>query len=175
MWFKVDDTLAFHSKVVAAGNAAMGLWVRAGAWSSQMLTDGLVPSHMIEQLGTASQARALVRVGLWEECPAGYIFHEWDERQPTRVEVEASREREREKKRRQRRGPSGAYSPPDVSPGDTPGTPSGRPQGSPTVPTRPDPTRPNNGDVSSSSDGSVRAQLELVPAVDRASWPGDPR
>lgn len=29
-WFKVDDTLALHGKVVAAGNPAMGLWVRAG-------------------------------------------------------------------------------------------------------------------------------------------------
>jgi len=41
-WFKVDDTLAFHAKVVAAGNAAMGLWVRAGAHSMQQLTDGFI-------------------------------------------------------------------------------------------------------------------------------------
>ena len=39
-WFRVDDTLAMHPKVYAAGNAAMGLWVRAGAWSMQQLTDG---------------------------------------------------------------------------------------------------------------------------------------
>lgn len=32
-WFKVDDHLAFHRKTLAAGNEAMGLWVRAGSWS----------------------------------------------------------------------------------------------------------------------------------------------
>ena len=33
-WFKVDDNLALHPKVLGAGNAAMGMWVRAGSWSA---------------------------------------------------------------------------------------------------------------------------------------------
>lgn len=90
-WFKVDDTLAFHSKVIAAGNAAMGLWVRAGAWSAQQLSDGWVPAHVAQTLGTPGEGRRLVSAGLWLPKDDGYQFHEWDERQPSRVEVMAQR------------------------------------------------------------------------------------
>uniref|UniRef100_UPI003298ACA4 hypothetical protein n=1 Tax=Salmonella enterica TaxID=28901 RepID=UPI003298ACA4 len=85
MWFKVDDNLAFHRKVVAAGNAAMGLWVRAGSWCAQHLTDGFIPDHMINVLGTATQRAKLVKVGLWEEVDGGCQFLGWNEkgRQPT--------------------------------------------------------------------------------------------
>ena len=31
-WFNVDDGFAFHRKAVRAGNAAIGLWTRAGSW-----------------------------------------------------------------------------------------------------------------------------------------------
>ncbi|MFC5184392.1 hypothetical protein [Actinomadura harenae] len=103
-WFKVDDTLAFHRKVVAAGNAAMGLWVRAGSWSAQQLTDGFVPKHMVASLGTRGQAEKLVAVGLWEHAEGGYVFHGWNERQPTRQQVEQEREAARERMRRRRTG-----------------------------------------------------------------------
>lgn len=137
VWFKVDDTLAFHAKVVAAGNPAMGLWVRAGAWAAQQLTDGFVPKHMVGSLGTTRQAAALVTAGLWLTVDGGFRFHDWTdgERQPTREQVESKREAWREKKRQQRRDPAGKY---QVSPGDK----SESPQGSPTVPSRPVPSRP---------------------------------
>lgn len=140
VWFKVDDTLAFHAKVMAAGNPAMGLWVRAGAWCAQMLTDGRVPTHVARSLGTARQAKSLVEAGLWETTDGGYVFHDWsaDERQPTREQVENKREQWREKKRRQRRNAAGQF---DASPGDAPVDSPGTPQGSPTVPSRPVPSR----------------------------------
>jgi hypothetical protein len=99
-WFKVDDNLAFHPKAVAAGNAAMGLWVRAGSWSAQQLTDGYVPAHMIASLGSPAQAKRLCEVGLWLEDSGGYRFHQWAEpgRQPTRAEVEDRRESDRKRK-----------------------------------------------------------------------------
>lgn len=99
-WFKVDDKLAFHAKTVAAGNAAMGLWVRAGSWSADQLTDGFVPDHMIGSLGTHGQAKRLVAVRLWEDADGGYRFHEWNEegRQPTRADVEERREQDRVRK-----------------------------------------------------------------------------
>src|SRR4051812_4306842 len=95
MWFKVDDGLAFHRKVVAAGNAAMGLWVRAGSWCGQHLTDGFIPDHMIAVLGTVSQRKKLITVGLWEEVPGGCMFHGWNEkgRQPTSKVVLEEREK----------------------------------------------------------------------------------
>jgi len=91
-WFKVDDTLAFHTKTLAAGNAAMGLWVRAGAWSMQTLTDGFVPAALARQLGTAREAQRLVDAGLWDVYKGGFRFHEWGERQPTADDVRRAAE-----------------------------------------------------------------------------------
>lgn len=104
-WFKVDDTLAFHHKSVAAGNAAMGLWVRAGSWSMQTLSDGYIPDVIAIQLGSKSQAKRLVEVGLWDRLQSGYGFHEWEQRQPTKVQVQADRAAtaERQRKARERR------------------------------------------------------------------------
>src|SRR6188768_753677 len=106
-WFKVDDNLAFHHKVVAAGNPAMGLWCRAGSLCAQQLTDGFIPDHMIATLGTKAQAERLVKVGLWDCAEGGYRFHEWDERQPSKASVEAERAAAAERmrlRRAQRKG-----------------------------------------------------------------------
>lgn len=103
--FTVDDDLAFHSTIVAAGNAAVGLWVRAAAWSSAHLTDGFVPQNIVAALGTTTQARALCRAGLWNPEPEtdGYRFVDWhQQRQPTRADTEHKRARARERMRRTR-------------------------------------------------------------------------
>jgi hypothetical protein len=101
-WFKVDDTLAMHPKAVAAG-ASLALWVRAGCWSAQQLTDGFVPTHMVAALGgKASDARRLVEVGLWEDKGTGYLFHDWADYQPSRVKVMEKREAGAERLRRYR-------------------------------------------------------------------------
>jgi len=90
-WFRVDDNLAFHHKTLAAGNAAMGLWVRAGAWSQQMLTGGFVPDAVAQQLGGKALAKRLVDAALWERLPTGYAFHEWSQRQPDAGKVKEAR------------------------------------------------------------------------------------
>lgn len=128
-WFKVDDNLAFHHKVLAAGNAAMGLWVRAGAACANQLTDGFVADHMVPALGTVAQAKALVNAGLWTREKGGYRFHGWEERQPCKADVEAQREAAKERMRKRRS--------PDVRAnehGTSEGVRAPRP-----VPTRPDP------------------------------------
>lgn len=103
-WFKVDDTLAFHRKAVAAGNAAMGLWVRAGSWSAQQLTDGHIPDDIAATLGTPPQIARLVKVRFWERVEGGYQFHEWsaEGRQPTRSDVLSRQESARNAKRKAR-------------------------------------------------------------------------
>ena len=107
-WFKVDDNLAFHRKVVAAGNAAMGLWVRAGALCAQQLTDGFVPAHMAAVLGTPAQIKKLITVGLWTEVDGGYQFHQWSEngRQPDALSVRESRSKAASRQARWRAGKS---------------------------------------------------------------------
>jgi hypothetical protein len=105
-WGKVDDNLAFHPKVVAAGNAAMGLWVRAMSWSAQQLTDGFVPKEIALTLGTAAQAKRLVTAGLWSTMNTrdfcGFQFHEWEHYQPTREDVLRRRSEGTERQRRSR-------------------------------------------------------------------------
>lgn len=105
-WFKVDDTFAFHPKTMAAGNAAVGLWVRAGSWSAQQLSDGVIPTHAARNLGTPGQADQLVDAGLWLPSGHGFVFHQWEERNPTRKQVESKRQAdaERIRKWRQSRG-----------------------------------------------------------------------
>lgn len=151
VWFVVDDVLPFHERVLRAGNAAMGLWVRAGAWCTGQLTDGFIPADVARTMGSAREIAKLIEVGLWEahtkEGKPGYLFHAWAEdgtgtkRQLTKAEVEEKRRKEREKKRAQRekasRGDDGRYSPalsPDVSLGDTLGDSQGESHRSPSLP-----------------------------------------
>lgn len=92
-WFRVNDNLAFHAKALAAGNAAMGLWVRAGSWSTQQLTDGHVPEQVARQLGKKAEADLLVAAGLWSiRDDGGYDFHEWMGRQPSALDVKRAAE-----------------------------------------------------------------------------------
>lgn len=150
VWFKVDDNLAFHHKVVAAGNPAMGLWVRAGSACAQQLTDGFIADHMIAALGTKAQAERLVKVGLWDRTEGGYTFHGWPERQPSKADVEAERAlhaermrayRERKKAARQNPSPQVSESGDASRAEHEQGTNTER---APLVQvSRPDPTRPD--------------------------------
>lgn len=108
-WFKVDDGFAFHQKTLLAGNAAVGLWVRAGSWSSAQLTDGEISAEIAKQMGTVAQAKKLVESGLWVPTKTGYQFHEWDGRNPTRDQVERRRAQgaERLKRWREKGGETG--------------------------------------------------------------------
>ncbi|MFI9506983.1 hypothetical protein [Nocardia sp. NPDC052566] len=95
-WFQVDDQLGFHPKAIAAGNAAMGLWVRAGSWSMQQLTEGYIPIAIVRGLGSSAQAKKLVDVGLWVTADGGYRFHGWGERQMSKAEIEDRRRKRAE-------------------------------------------------------------------------------
>lgn len=109
-WFKVDDALAMHMKAFAAGNQALGLWVRAGSWSMHQLSDGFIPQGVIAALGGGwDDAAALVNAGLWHQAEGGYQFHDWAEYQPTREQVLAEREanRQRVAKHREKRRANG--------------------------------------------------------------------
>ena len=129
-WFKVDDGLSDHPKVLMAGNAAMGLWVRAGAWSMKHLTDGFVPAAVVALLGNGREARALVTAGLWVDVEGGYRFHDWEGRQPSKEAVQRDRDAAAERQKRARERARESRRDGAVIDGVSNGPP---------VPTRPDP------------------------------------
>lgn len=137
-WFKVDDGFCFHPKAIAAGNAALGLWVRAGSWCGANLTGGALPRHMIGTFGAQKRdAMRLVSAGLWSETEDGYQFNGWDEYQPTKAQVEAERKAARERQARHREAKRHAVSHAVTSP-VTNAVSHG-------TPTRPDPTNSSSG------------------------------
>ena len=95
-WFKVDDSFHSNPKVLGASPGALGLWVVAGSWSAQNLTEGFVPRHVLPRLMQRADrfATELERVGLWSRTENGFQFHDWTDYNPTREEAVAARERQ---------------------------------------------------------------------------------
>ena len=158
-WFKVDDQLAFNAKIVAAGNEAMGLWVRAGSWSAAQLTNGFIPEHMAIAManGMANAmangmakpcgADALVMAGLWDEVDGGYQFHDWAEFQPS---AEAEKEKRKARSLAGQKGAAARWN--GKTDGKRHSKPHGKSHGKPMAnecdldaPTRPDPSSTPKG------------------------------
>lgn len=103
-WFKIDDSAHSHPKFIRAGNAALGLWLRCGAYSAQHLLEGRVPKSIVKAFGTPAQVKKLIEAGLWHapdhdcsRCPqpasGDYLMHDFFEggRNSTKAQVEAAR------------------------------------------------------------------------------------
>lgn len=97
-WFKVDDGLYSHRKWLSTSKPARALWVTAGSWASDQLTDGYVPASVLPILGgNRREATQLVASGLWIEDGDGWRFHDWHERNPAREQVEERRAKNAER------------------------------------------------------------------------------
>lgn len=119
MWFKVDDQLAFHRKTIAAGNAAMGLWVRSGSWLRQPgnargRPPGVLTLAEARTMGTPAEVKRLVDAGLWHKTTLAGAkavrFHDWEVMQPDEDELEGKRTTWAERKKRQRHHRAGDHS-----------------------------------------------------------------
>ncbi|WP_371517718.1 hypothetical protein [Kitasatospora sp. NBC_01300] len=160
-WFAVGDSTDDHPKILAAGNAATGLWVRCGAYASAHLTDGVIPGAVAAKNGTTTQIAKLLASGLWHEaghacahCPqprrGDYVMHGYLDANPSRGQVQERRRRAAEKKRQQRNPPpSGDDSADDPGPNcgpsgeDYAGQPPASPRDVRHPRTRPAPPRPS--------------------------------
>lgn len=172
-WFRVDDGFASSPKVLriprAQRLAAVGLWTIAGAWSSQHLTDGVVPNFMLEEWGAdVSHGTALVDAGLWVPTADGYRFHDWLDYQSSRADVRALREKERTRKeewRRKKAEKSGES--PDNVPGMSQGddTSSGRLP----IPAHPSPSQPSRVKEGGAARGT-RIPEPFMVTLDMRTW-----
>lgn len=150
-WFKIDDGFHCHPKVLAAGNAALGLWTRLGAYCSDQLTDGFVPESIAKTYGKRGEIDRLLAVNLLEngehsDYGPGYWLHDYLDFNPSadKVREERAAAAERQRRARERRELQQESHPdsPDESHGKSRSL-SRRTSGvSHTAPTRPDPTRP---------------------------------
>lgn len=88
-WFRVDDKSAFHRKVTDVGNEAWGALCRAGAWSSDHLTDGRVPWSVALTIASKKIWERLFVTGLCErlEGTTDFLIHDFLDWNPSREQV----------------------------------------------------------------------------------------
>lgn len=109
-WFKVDDKLHEHRKGRIAGKSAMGVWVLAGSYCADNLTNGFVAKRVLARWGAPRDAKALVEAGLWiegidpDDGDPGWWFHDWEKFQPMKDKVLSDREAAKERMRQIRSG-----------------------------------------------------------------------
>jgi hypothetical protein len=101
-WFRLDDSFHSHPKVIAAGNEAIGLYVRCGTHAAQHLTDGFVGRETVTLYGDDNLAAALVRAKLWHRARGGWLIHDYLDYNPSREAVERERKAAAERQRRYR-------------------------------------------------------------------------
>ena len=91
-WFKVDDGFWCNPKTMLVSDAAIALWLRAGTWASQQLTDGRIPRRALSLFSAdAGVAAELVSAGLWIDSGDVYEFHDWHVYQPSAKVEKAKR------------------------------------------------------------------------------------
>ena len=146
-WFKVDDGFWSHPKVLGLSAQAVALWVRAGSYCANHLTDGNVARGVVAVLGhSESDATELVFAGLWKNTHDGWKYNDWADYQPAREEIERQRRMKADRQKRWReahRNQQGQFKD-DRSGADSVDASVDASRDAPvdTAPTRPDPTRP---------------------------------
>jgi hypothetical protein len=106
-WFNADDKMHSHPKSRVAGLEAMGLWLLAGTYCTDYLTDGAVPLWFVESWPRGKQlAQKLIKAGLWEAAGEDFQFLSWSEYQRTKAQVLADKKKaaDRVKEWRQKNG-----------------------------------------------------------------------
>jgi len=103
-WFKVDDNLCFHPKVLAAGNGAMGGWIRLGAHCSQHETDGFATALVVNAIFSVADLAAIMSTGMLVALPDGrYEMHDYLKYNPSKAELAAKRAHWAERRGQDRR------------------------------------------------------------------------
>ena len=146
-WFKVDDGFWCNPKTLMLSNDALALWLRAGTWASQQLTDGQIPARALALFRASDvEADELVSAGMWVPTEAGYEFHHWSEYQPSAEAEKAKRAARAEAGRKGAEARWGGKS--DGKPdGNSYSKRYGKPDGKPDAPSRPVPSTSSNEEV----------------------------
>lgn len=107
-WFKVDDGLPAHRKVLSIPRgqrrlAAVGAWTLVGAWCSANSTDGIFGPEVLDELGIPTKtASDLVTAGLWKQHDSRRAMHDFLDYNPSATQVAADRAAAAERQRKAR-------------------------------------------------------------------------
>jgi hypothetical protein len=105
MWSRLDDGLADHPKIYAAGTAigknggaiAIGMFAMGLIWVNRHLTNGHLPTAVVEGFPHVARplfvAAALVDAGLWERAADGFCIHDYNAWNPAPTAAIANRDR----------------------------------------------------------------------------------
>ena len=102
-WFKVDDNYWSHPKVLLSDLESRGVWVTAGSWCAQHLTDGRIPRPVLRRIIPLRPAKVdaianeLEASGLWYMDGDDYVFHDWQAYQPTKASIHDIRKQRAER------------------------------------------------------------------------------
>lgn len=91
VFFRIDDGWHNHPKVVAAGNAAAGLWARCGSYCGHYNLEGRVPKAIARGYGTRTEIAKLLSVGLWVDGGDVYLMRDWCDYNDSADEVAAKK------------------------------------------------------------------------------------
>lgn len=94
---KIHSRAFTHPKILMAGNAATGLWVRLAAWAVRYQPGNwTVPGDLARTYGTPAQIRRMVAAGLATPTDAEYVLDDellgW-ERNESRATIPAEQRR----------------------------------------------------------------------------------
>lgn len=101
-WFRLDDAFHSHPKVIAAGNEAIGLFVRCGTYAAEHLTDGFIPEHVVLLYGSPALADTLVRAKLWRRTRGGWRMPDYLDYNPSKEAVDKERKQKADRQKRWR-------------------------------------------------------------------------
>ncbi len=103
-WFRLDDGFWCHPKTMAVSDAAAGLLVKMGCYSSHQLTDGWVPAVALPRISCSDDYRPaleeLERAGFVtaevRDGKEGYQIHDFCDYNPSREDVLSERRKKAE-------------------------------------------------------------------------------
>lgn len=100
-WYRKDSTFYEHPKVLELltmreGFRALVVWDASIGYATRYGTDGVIrPAALSRIHGRRADAERLVKVGLWDEHPEGWLVHDFADYQQVSVISEAKREQHR--------------------------------------------------------------------------------
>jgi len=100
-WIRLDTNIASHEKILSLVETdkdprrwqAAFSYVCGIGWSAGSGTDGRIPAAALRYMhGDKRTAELLVKHGLWDEAPGGFMIHNYGLRQELRVVKDAKEE-----------------------------------------------------------------------------------